>query len=85
MLPVRTESPLRTLRSAINRDVMVKVKDGNAYIGRLIMTDSTMNVVIADCEEVKGDSEEPVAKYGTVLIRGSQILYIVLDYSKKSK
>ena len=84
MLPTRIESPLRTLRSAINRDVLVKIKDGNAYLGKLIMTDSTMNVVMTDCEELKGDKEEPVARYGTVLIRGSQILYIVLNYSKKT-
>ncbi|OYT49179.1 MAG: Sm ribonucleo [Desulfurococcales archaeon ex4484_42] len=84
MLPARIESPLRTLRSAINRDVLVKIKDGNAYLGKLIMTDSTMNVVMVDCEELRGDSEEPIARYGTVLIRGSQILYIVINYSKKS-
>jgi len=84
MLPARIESPLRTLRSAINRDVLVKIKDGNAYLGKLIMTDSTMNVVMVDCEELRGDGEEPVARYGTVLIRGSQILYIVINYSKKS-
>ncbi len=82
MLPARTETPLRTLRSAISREVLVKVKDGNAYHGKLIMTDSTMNVVMIDCEELSAD-EKPVARYGTVLIRGSQILYIVLDYTRK--
>lgn len=84
MLPAKIESPLRTLRSAINKDVLVKIKDGNAYLGRLIMTDSTMNVVMIDCEELRGDDEEPTARYGTVLIRGSQILYIVINYSRKS-
>ncbi len=82
MLPARTETPLRTLRSAISREVLVKVKDGNAYHGKLIMTDSTMNVVMVDCEELSSD-EKPVARYGTVLIRGSQILYIVLDYTRR--
>ncbi len=82
MMPTRMESPLRTLRSSINKDVLVRVKDGNAYYGRLIMTDATMNVVMTECEELHHESNEPVAKYGTVLIRGSQILYIVVDFKK---
>jgi len=82
MASAKMESPLRTLRSSINRDVLVKVKDGNAYYGKLIMTDATMNIVMAECEELHQDSNEPTAKYGTVLIRGSQILYIVVDYKK---
>jgi len=76
----RGESPLKTLRSSVNRDVLVKVKDGRSYMGRLIMTDPTMNIVMVDCEEISENSKEPVAKYGTVLIRGSQILYIVINY-----
>ena len=79
----RVDSPLKTLRSSVNKDVLVKVKDGNAYFGRLIMTDPTMNVVMTDCEEISDEKDEAVAKYGTVLIRGSQILYIVVDYQKQ--
>ncbi len=79
----RVESPLRTLRSSVNKDVLVRIKDGNAYYGRLIMTDPTMNVVMTDCEELSGDNDEPVARYGTVLIRGSQILYIIVDYKRE--
>ncbi|HDJ51015.1 MAG TPA: Sm ribonucleo [Thermoprotei archaeon] len=79
MYQQRIETPLKTLRSSVNKDVLVKVKDGNSYVGRLIMTDPTMNIVMTDCEELT-DKENPVAKYGTVLIRGSQILYIVVDY-----
>ncbi|MCD6323662.1 MAG: ribonucleoprotein [Desulfurococcales archaeon] len=77
----RMESPLKTLRMSVNKDVLVRVKDGDAYVGRLIMTDPTMNVVMVNCEELSGDTNEPKAKYGTVLIRGSQILYIVVNYS----
>jgi len=83
MVASRIESPLKTLRSAINRDILVKVKNGNTYYGKLVMTDSTMNLVMIDCEELREDTEEPIAKYGTVLIRGSQILYIVIDYRKE--
>ncbi len=79
----KAESPLRTLRSSVNKDILVRIKDGNSYYGRLIMTDPTMNVVMTDCEELRGEGEEPVARYGTVLIRGSQILYIIVGYKRK--
>ena len=78
MVP-RPETPLKILRASINKDVLVKIKDGGAYSGRLIMTDATMNVVMSDCEELSAETEEPVARYGTVLIRGGQILYIVVN------
>ncbi len=70
--------PLRMLKSAINKEVVVHTKDGLAYAGRLIMTDSTMNVVMRDCREINPESGQEIAKYGTVLLRGSQILYVVV-------
>lgn len=70
--------PLRVLRSAINKEVVVHTKDGLAYAGRLIMTDSTMNVVMRDCREISPEGGHEIAKYGTVLLRGSQILYVVI-------
>lgn len=77
----KVESPLRTLRMAMNRNVLVKVKDGYEYTGKLTMTDTTMNVVLSDCIEFSDGGKSPIAKYGTVFIRGSQILYIAIDYS----
>ncbi|PUA32836.1 MAG: Sm ribonucleo [Zestosphaera tikiterensis] len=82
MASQKLENPLRVLRSAVNKDVLVKVKDGNSFLGRLIFTDSTMNIVMVDTDEVTDDLNTPLARYGTVLIRGSQILYIVVDYKR---
>lgn len=81
MSMAKIESPLRTLKMAMNRSVLVKVKDGYEYIGKLAMTDPTMNVVLSDCVEFSDGGKSPIAKYGTVLIRGSQILYIAIDYN----
>ncbi len=77
----KVESPLRALRMAMNKNVLVKVKDGYEYVGKLTMTDSTMNVVLSDCTEFSDEGRSPIARYGTVLIRGSQILYIAVDYN----
>ena len=74
------DSPLKYLRSAINNTVLVRLKDGSEYIGRLEQCDSTMNLLLSDCVEVKEGSSEPIAKYGRVLVRGSNILFINTDY-----
>jgi len=72
-------TPLKYLRSAINQIVLVKLKDGTEYIGVLELVDNTMNVVLADCEEIDSRGN-PQAKYGRVLIRGSQILFVSINY-----
>ncbi|MEM2018830.1 MAG: LSM domain-containing protein, partial [Zestosphaera sp.] len=74
----RLESPLRVLRSSINKNVLVKVKEGSSYTGQLIFADNTMNLVMINAEEVSDEDLKPIARYGTILIRGSQILYVVV-------
>ncbi len=78
----RLESPLKSLRAGIAKNALVKVKSGSLYLGRLVMVDSTMNVILSDCKEVTWgrDSLETVADYGTVLIRGSQVIYVAINY-----
>lgn len=78
----RLESPLRVLRSSINKNVLVRVKEGSSYTGQLIFADNTMNLVMINAEEVSDEDLKPIARYGTILIRGSQILYVVIDYKK---
>lgn len=78
----RVESPIKTLRSAIGRLVLVKLKDGSEYVGILEQTDETMNLVLRDCTELDGENNAKV-KYGKVLIRGSNILYVSVDYEVK--
>ncbi|MEM0453525.1 MAG: LSM domain-containing protein [Sulfolobales archaeon] len=77
----KIDNPFRALKTAINKNVLVKVKDGYEYVGKLVMVDLTMNVVLSGCMEFSDDGKSPIAKYGTVFIRGSQILYIAVDYS----
>ena len=74
------ENPLKSLKTATNKVILVKLKNGSEYIGRLEQSDGTMNVVLRDCIETKEGTSEPVAKYGRVLIRGSNILFISVDY-----
>jgi small nuclear ribonucleoprotein len=79
------ESPLKYLKSAINNVVLVRLKDGSEYIGKLVFTDSTMNLILDDCEEIAPGEEKPIAKYGRIMIRGSYVLFVSLDYHKALK
>ncbi|WFO76158.1 ribonucleoprotein [Desulfurococcaceae archaeon MEX13E-LK6-19] len=74
-------SPLKYLRGAINQIVLVKLKDGTEYVGVLELVDNTMNVVLSDCEEIDPEGK-PTAKYGRVLIRGSHILFVSINYGQ---
>jgi small nuclear ribonucleoprotein len=76
----KVENPLKSLKTATNKVVLVKLKNGSEYIGRLEQSDGTMNLVLRDCVELKEGTSDPVAKYGRVLIRGSNILFISVDY-----
>lgn len=76
----RPPNPLRVLREAIGRVILVKVKDGNEFVGKLEATDSTMNLVLDDCMEIASETGEPKVKYGKVMIRGSHILFVSVDY-----
>jgi len=83
----RLESPLKSLRAGIAKNALVKVKGGSMYLGRLVMVDNTMNVILSDCKEVTWgkDSLETVADYGTVLIRGSQVIYVAINYELEGR
>jgi len=80
---MRDVAPLRMLGKALNNRVLVKLKDGSEYVGILERYDSTMNVILTDAMEVsEGKMDPPIAKFGKIMIRGSNVLYIVLDLDK---
>jgi len=66
--------PLDSLNSARNRNVMVDMKNGFRYIGKLIAFDIHVNIVLHDAEEFYNG--EPKRKLGTVFIRGDTITII---------
>lgn len=73
--------PLKYLREARGNSVLVKLKDGGEFIGILDFSDNTMNLVLRDCLEVKEGTGELKTRYGTVFIRGSNILFVSLNYA----
>ncbi len=76
----RPASPLRVLREARSKVIFVKLKDGSEYIGKLELTDGTMNLILSDCVEIDPETGKPKVKYGQVLIRGSMVVFVSVDY-----
>ncbi|MBD3228138.1 MAG: hypothetical protein GF329_08110, partial [Candidatus Lokiarchaeota archaeon] len=69
----KERNPLKILNKAVNNLVLVRLKDGREYIGRLLETDVFMNLVLTSAEELERDGT-PISKYGEVFIRGNNIL-----------
>ena len=66
--------PIKALELQLNDVVSVKLKDQRIFRGRLTRCDMYMNLTLADAEELEEDTTR--AKYGQVLIRGNNILWI---------
>jgi len=66
--------PLDTLNQARNNTVLVDLKNGLRYVGKLRAFDIHINVVLAEAEEHKDG--EVKRKLGTVFIRGDTIITI---------
>ncbi|MEM4717774.1 MAG: LSM domain-containing protein [Desulfurococcaceae archaeon] len=77
---MRPPTPLKVLKSAEGNVVLVKTKGGFEYIGILELADGVMNVVLRDCTEY--NEKEPTFRLGMVIIRGSNIEFISIDYAK---
>ena len=72
--------PIKILQKATNNLVLIKLKDGKEYRGRLKEIDVYMNLVLEGAEELMEGN--PTAKFGEVLIRGNNILYIKPDLTQ---
>ena len=74
---MKTE-PLKLLSRNLNEQIVVKLKDGRTCRGILERCDNYMNLILADAEEVDESGTNTSVKYGKVLIRGNNILWINL-------
>ncbi len=66
--------PLDTLNAARNKAVMVDLKNGFRYVGKLIAFDIHINIVLEQADEYYNG--EVKRKLGTVFIRGDTITII---------
>lgn len=73
-------NPLKVLRSAEGNVVLVKTKGGYEYVGVLELADGVMNVVLSNCVEY--NEGKPTLRLGKVIIRGSNIEFVSVDYER---
>ncbi len=76
-----SKKPLNVLVKQLNANIAVVLKNGCEYRGKMIKCDGHMNILLEGATECRDD--QLVANYGSVLLRGNNILYIVLDSLKK--
>jgi len=72
---VKPPSPIKVLTKMLNKEVVARLKGGIAVKGVLTAYDSCMNLVLDDAAELDR-SGEPVTRYGRIVVRGSQVIYV---------
>ncbi|MBD3352411.1 MAG: ribonucleoprotein [Candidatus Lokiarchaeota archaeon] len=68
------KDPLKILNKAVNSVILIRLKDGTEYQGRLKEADSYMNMIIEDAKEIIDGNI--AVKYSEIFIRGNNILFI---------
>jgi small nuclear ribonucleoprotein len=66
--------PIKALEQQLEDVISVKLKDQRIFRGHLTRCDMYMNLTLAEAEEI--ENEQILAKYGQILIRGNNILWI---------
>ena len=72
-----SKRPLTVLQKNTKKDVIVTLKSGVKYRGKMENVDSYMNLIMTDAEEL--NQEKVVGKFGRVIVRGNNVLFIKLE------
>jgi len=75
-----SKKPLNVLTKHLNTSVAVALKSGVEYRGKMVRCDGYMNVLLNSAQEFVND--QLCANYGSILVRGNNILYIAIDVTK---
>ncbi len=74
---MESERPLDALNTARNKRVIVELKNGKQFLGKLKAFDIHINTVLEDAEE--HENGQLKRKVGTAFIRGDTIILIALQ------
>ena len=77
MSQTTAKRPLTTLQKNTRKSVIVRLKNDVEYKGKIVNVDSYMNLIMSDAEELKDG--KIVEKYGRVILRGNNVLFIKLE------
>lgn len=76
-----SKKPLNVLVKQMNAYIAILLKNGVEYRGTMVKCDGHMNILLEGATELVNN--ELKANYGNILVRGNNILYIMLDATKK--
>ncbi|PLC67457.1 small nuclear ribonucleoprotein (Sm) [Vulcanisaeta sp. EB80] len=75
----RPQQPMKVLQKMVGKHVTVKLKNNRVLRGVLANYDDCMNLILDEGEEMDQKGENVVVKYGRLVIRGTQVLYITSE------
>jgi len=76
-----SRKPLNVLTKQLNNYVAIVLKSGVEYRGTMTQCDGHMNILLEGATERVDDRLN--ANYGSVLLRGNNILYICVDIPRE--
>ena len=74
MNPMATQRPMDLLNRALGSSVLVSLKGGKEFRGKLVGFDVHVNLVLEEAEEIQNG--EPARRLGLMMIRGDNVVYI---------
>ncbi|MCJ7720128.1 MAG: small nuclear ribonucleoprotein [Candidatus Hadarchaeum sp.] len=74
MIFMTSQRPLDVLNRALGSSVLVSIKGGKEFRGRLSGFDVHVNLVLEETEEIQGG--QSLKRYGTMIIRGDNVVFI---------
>lgn len=75
----RPQQPMKTLQRMVGKRVIVRLKNNRVLRGVLSNYDDCMNLILDEGEELDQKGENVVVKYGRIVVRGTQVLYITSE------
>lgn len=72
-----SKKPLNVLVKQLTNHVTITLKNGTMYKGTMTKCDGHMNIILEGATECRGD--RLIANYGSVLVRGNNILHISIE------
>ena len=65
-----SRNPLRALQKKLNNNILIRLKDGTQYKGKLKEYDNFMNVILTDASEFNKEKKE-TDKFEEIFVRGN--------------
>jgi len=76
-----SKKPLNVLTRQMNAHISIMLKNDLEYRGMMIHCDNYMNIILDGAAEYHDG--QLLANYGQVLVRGNNILFVIIDASRK--